>query len=27
LDGEAISRVDKALAVSMGLNRRMEDAL
>ncbi len=27
LDGEAINRVDKALAVSMGLNRRMEDAL
>lgn len=27
LDGEAVSRVDKALAVSIGLNRRMEDAL
>jgi len=27
LDGEAISRVDKALTVSMGLNRRMEDTL
>ena len=27
LDGETIRRVDKALAVSMGLNRRMEDAL
>ena len=27
LDSEAISRVDKALAVSVGLNRGMEDAL
>ncbi len=27
LDDEAINRVDKALAVSMGLNRRMEGAL
>lgn len=27
LDSAAINRVDKALAVSIGLNRRMEDAL
>ena len=27
LDDEAINRVDKALAVSMGLTRRMEDSL
>ena len=27
LDSEAIRRVDRALAVSMGLNRRMEDSL
>ena len=27
LDSETIKRIDRALAVSMGLNRRMEDAL
>ena len=27
LDSEAIKRIDRALAVSMGLNWRMEDAL